>query len=114
MRSPACCWPSTRAARCCRGCRALAGQESDLAIVAATLAAAGLGQPVRRRLQATIDRRLFRRRYDAARTLAAFGDRLRDEVGPTTLSATSRAVDETLQPAHRSLWLRPPAGRRRA
>ncbi len=89
--------------------RALAGQESNLAIVVATLTSAAVFQPLRGRIQAVINRRFYRRTYDAAATLAAFTAHLRDEVDLTTLSEELvRVVDETIQPSHVSLWLRMP------
>jgi hypothetical protein len=86
--------------------RAVVGQSSDLAIAIVTLAVAARFNPWRRRLQAFIDRRFYRRRYDAARTLAGMSTRLRDDVDleRLTLDLTS-VVQETIQPAHVSLWL---------
>ena len=84
--------------------------ESALAVAGSTLAVAALFQPLRRRVQAVVDRRFNRRRYDAAKTIAAFSTRLRDQLDLDTLSTELLAiVDQTTEPTRASLWLRPSA-----
>jgi Cdc6-like AAA superfamily ATPase len=91
--------------------RALSGEDSQLTVVASTLAIAALFNPLRRRIQSFIDQLFYRRKYDASRILAAYGNRLREEVDLKALSDDLlEVVGETVQPAHASLWLRPPDG----
>jgi hypothetical protein len=91
----------------------LLGRHSSLVVAGATLAVAAAFQPARRRVQQAVDRRFNRRRYDAARTIAAFSARLRQQVDLESLTAELLdVVDQTVQPTSASLWLRDPVGAR--
>ncbi len=92
----------------------LTGDRSPVAIVLSTLAIAALFVPLRRQVQAVIDRRLYRHKYDAARILATLGAAARTEVDLDQLSASLiQAVEDTLQPRPIILWLRPVGGERK-
>jgi hypothetical protein len=92
-----------------RGLQAVTGQSGTLAASLSTLAVMGIFQPFRTRIQSEVDRRFYRRKYDAGKALEAFGSRLREQVDLTALhDDLIGVVDTTLQPRHTSLWLRLP------
>jgi hypothetical protein len=87
---------------------AITGQESEAAVVLAALIVTALFQPLRSRVQTLVDRRFYRSKYDVSRTLERFASQVRDEVELERLTHSLIAVvQETMQPAHASLWLRP-------
>jgi hypothetical protein len=89
--------------------RSVSGQSSTLAVTASTLLVAAAFQPLRRRIQRAVDRRFYRSRYDAGRTLEALASRLRRQIDlESTRGEVLAAVNETLHPAHARLWLRLP------
>ena len=89
--------------------RSVSGQSSTLAVTASTLLVAGAFQPLRKRIQTMVDRRFYRSRYDADRTLEALASRLRRQIDlESTRGEVLAAVNETLRPAHATLWLRIP------
>lgn len=96
------------------GVGALAGSTNSVVIAGSTLVVAALFTPARRRVQGFIDRRFYRRKYDAARTLDAFSSRLREEVDLDDLQVhLLDVVRDTVQPAEASLWLRTAGGEAR-
>ena len=94
--------------------RPLTGEGSDIAVVMTTLAVVIIFLPLRRLIQGFIDKRFYRRKYDAAHTLQAFSTHVRDEVDLKALAGhLVQVVDDTMRPEHVSLWLRPPTGTNR-
>jgi hypothetical protein len=88
--------------------RSLTGQSGALAVTLSTLTVAAAFQPLRHRIQHAVDRRFYRRKYDAARTLETFNDRLREQIDLDALhTEVLTVVTDTLQPSHATLWLRP-------
>jgi hypothetical protein len=88
----------------------IGAEPPSWAVAGATLAAAALFQPARRRIQQAVDRRFNRRKYNAAKTIQAFSTRLHDQIDLDTLAAELLAVvDQTMEPTRVSLWLRPSA-----
>ena len=93
--------------------RSVAGGSSTLAVTVSTLVVALAFQPLRRRIQAAVDRRFYRSRYDSARTLEAFSARMRGEIDLETLTGdVVSVVRDALHPAHATVWLRPSEGER--